>query len=587
MSVELKKLTKAELIKRAAKRKISVAPSMGKDEIVSALKKAEGKPAQASGKASKNKTVAPAKLVSVKRPVAVAKPVAAKNPVVAAKPVAKKAVATAKPATAKKPVVAAKPLAKKAVASAKPLSAKKPVAAVKPAAKKAVVTAKPVTAKKPVAAEPAAKRAVAPAKPVTVTKPAVTAKPVATPIVKATETKAKPVRGEAVKEAKEEQTTTRKSPATESKAVDAGVKDKTGKRSAGRPPASPTPPLNAGKEPSFSSAVSPLSVKTIAASNGKRSWDIKIDEKKFFIADEKYDYTQHVDQPRLPERYGDMRLIALARDPFKLYIYWELDGGGVEVSRAKLGCDWPMLSWVMRVFDVTGVEFNGANANRHFDVDVDPYMGSVYMDVDKADCEYTLVMGLRDKDGRFEPVVASNKVRTPRVEPSTQTDVEWSLPEGLFAAIYGISGGYASTTSGSLDSSKLGMPLGGVSSWGISSFESVSSGAVSSFSVSSFGASEQMAQSKQRKFFFWLDCELIVYGGTEPDATVHMMGKKIDLRPDGTFTARFSLPDGVYDIPVTAKSSDGVELREISPTATRVTRRKEEFLVSEEEWLKK
>jgi len=530
MSEELKKLTKGGLIKRAAKHKISVAPSMTKDKIISALKKVAAKPAKPVGKAAKKPVVKPVKLVAVKKPVAAVKPVA--------KPVKLVAV--------KKPLAAVKPVAK----PAKLVAVKKPVAAVKPAATPMFKTTETRTVKSAVEL---------PAAP-----------------------KAKPVRAEATRESKKEKTTTSKPPVAESKAVDTGVKDKTGKRTAGMHPASPTPPLNAGEEPSFFPAVSPLSINTIAASNGKRSWDIKIDEKKFFIADEKYDYTQHGVQPRLPDRYGDMRLIAMARDPFKLYIYWELDGGGVERARAKLGGDWPVLSWVMRVFDVTGVEFNGANANRHFDVDVNPYLGSVYMDVDRADCEYTLVMGLRDNKGGFEPVVASNKVRTPRMEPSIRTDAEWSLPEGLFAAIYGISGGHVATTSGSLDSSRLSMPLGGVSSLGASSFAAVSSGA-----VSSFGSSEQMAQGKQRKFFFWLDCELIVYGGTEPDATVHMMGKKINLRPDGTFTARFALPDGVYDIPVTAKSSDGVELREISPTVNRVTRRKEEFLVSEEEWLKK
>jgi hypothetical protein len=544
MAVELKELTKAELMKRAAKLKIRVAPSMAKDEIISALKKAVAKPAQAPGKTAKKKAIAPAKLVAAKKPVA----------------------APAKLVAAKKAIVT----------PAKPVAVKKPVAA--PA--KLVSVKRPVAAKKPVAAPP---------------------KPVAKPAAKVAETKAikssvalsvKPTanlaRAEVVKEPKEERTTTRKPPVEESKAVSAGVRDKTGKRSArSYIPASPTPPLNAGKEPSLAPAVSTLSIASPAVNNGKRSWDIKIDEKKFFIADEKYDYTQHGEQPRLPDRYGDMRLIAMARDPLKLYIYWELDGGGVERARAKMGSDWPELNWVMRVFDVTGVDFNGVNANRYFDVEINPYLGSVYMDVDMADCEYTLVMGLRDNTGRFEPVVASNKVRTPRVEPSIRTDAEWSVPEGLFAAIYGISGGYVSTASGSLDSSRLSMPFEETSSGAVSSFGGVSSLAVSSFAVSSFGASEQMAQGKQRKFFFWLDCELIVYGGTEPDATVHMMGKKLNLRPDGTFTARFALPDGVFDIPVTAKSSDGVELREISPTATRVTRRKEEFLISEDEWLKK
>lgn len=565
MAVELKELTKAELIKKAAKLKIVVAASMSKDKIVSTLKKAAPKPAQAPVKAVKKKATAPAKLVSVKKPVAAIKPKA--KP---AKPVAvKKAVAAAKPVAVKKPVATAKPVAaKKDITAAKSAAVKKPAAAAKPAAVPAKVALKPAT--KAVETTVVKTAAVKPSA-------AISIKP-----------KAAPARVVEVEKPKEEKTTTRKPTAAESKAVDAGEQDKTGKRTArSRIPASPTTPLNAGKEPSLASAVSTLSVPSAVTDNGKRSWDIKIDEKKFFIADEKYDYTQHGDQPRLPDRYGDMRLIAMARDPLKLYIYWELDGGGVERARERIGCDWPLLTWVMRVFDVTGVEFNGANAHRFFDVEINPHMGSVYMDVDKADCEYTIVMGLRDNVGRFEPVVASNKVRTPRVEPSSRTDAEWSVPEGLFSAIYGISGGYTSTAAGSLDSSRLSMPFGETSSGAVSSFGGVSSFAVSSFGVSSFGSSEQMARAKQRKFFFWLDCELIVYGGTEPDATVHMMGKKLTLRPDGTFSARFSLPDGVYDIPVTAKSSDGVELREISPTVTRVTRRKEEFLISEGEWLKK
>lgn len=565
MAVELKELTKAELIKKAAKLKIVVAASMSKDEIVSTLKKSAPKPAQAQAK-----TV-------IKKAAATAKPVAAKKTVAVVKPKAK----PAKPVAVKKAVAAAKPVAvKKSVAPAKPVPAKKDVAAVKSVAvKKPAATAKPAAVPAKAVSKPALKAVEATAVKTGAGKSsaAISVKP-----------KAEPVAAVKAKKQNEEKTTTRKSTAADSKAVDAGEQDKTGKRLArSRIPASPTTPLNAGKEPSLAPAVSTLSLNPATLKNGKRSWDIKIDEKKFFIADEKYDYTQHGDQPRLPERYGDMRLIAMARDPLKLYIYWELDGGGVERARERIGCDWPSLSWVMRVFDVTGVQFNGANANSFFDVEINPYLGSVYMDVDKADCEYTIVMGLRDSSGRFEPVVASNKIRTPRVEPSSRTDAEWSVPEGLFAAIYGISGGYASTAAGSLDSSRFSMPFEETSSGAVSSFGGVSSFAVSSFGVSSFGSSEQMARLKQRKFFFWLDCELIVYGGTEPDATVHMMGKKLTLRPDGTFSARFSLPDGLYDIPVTAQSSDGVELREISPTVTRTTRRKEEFLISEDEWRKK
>jgi len=37
---------------------------------------------------------------------------------------------------------------------------------------------------------------------------------------------------------------------------------------------------------------------------------------------------------------------------------------------------------------------------------------------------------------------------------------------------------------------------------------------------------------KERKFWLWVDCELIVYGATEPDAKVTVQGRPIALRHD-------------------------------------------------------
>ena len=68
-----------------------------------------------------------------------------------------------------------------------------------------------------------------------------------------------------------------------------------------------------------------------------------------------------------------------------------------------------------------------------------------------------------------------------------------------------------------------------------------------------------------------VDCELIVYGATEPDAKVTVQGKAIKLRPDGTFSLRFFLPDGEQVIGVRGESADGCEERVISPAVKRKT----------------
>ena len=67
------------------------------------------------------------------------------------------------------------------------------------------------------------------------------------------------------------------------------------------------------------------------------------------------------------------------------------------------------------------------------------------------------------------------------------------------------------------------------------------------------------------------DCELILYGATEPDALVTVSGRKVVLNPDGTFSMRFALPDGNIDLPIKAVSKDETDTRKIEITVTRKT----------------
>ena len=89
--------------------------------------------------------------------------------------------------------------------------------------------------------------------------------------------------------------------------------------------------------------------------------------------------------------------------------------------------------------------------------------------------------------------------------------------------------------------------------------------------VTSFG-SGAFQFGKERKFWFQLDAELIVYGATEPSAKVTLQGVPVKLRNDGTFTLRFSLPDNRQIIPAVATSADGIEERTIVLAVERNTK---------------
>ncbi len=69
------------------------------------------------------------------------------------------------------------------------------------------------------------------------------------------------------------------------------------------------------------------------------------------------------------------------------------------------------------------------------------------------------------------------------------------------------------------------------------------------------------AANQDRGFWFNVNAELIVYGATEVDASVTIGGRPIRLRPDGSFSYRFALPDGKYEMPVVAISADQTDGR--------------------------
>ncbi len=87
----------------------------------------------------------------------------------------------------------------------------------------------------------------------------------------------------------------------------------------------------------------------------------------------------------------------------------------------------------------------------------------------------------------------------------------------------------------------------------------------SSFGLSSptspFGGGGGIGAESAKGFWFNVNAELIIYGATEPDAKVTLGGHEIKLRSDGTFSYRFALPDGKYDLPAVAVSASGDDAR--------------------------
>jgi hypothetical protein len=86
-----------------------------------------------------------------------------------------------------------------------------------------------------------------------------------------------------------------------------------------------------------------------------------------------------------------------------------------------------------------------------------------------------------------------------------------------------------------------------------------------SYVSSFFGGAEA------KDFWFDVNAELVIYGTTEPNAIVTFAGRQIQLRPDGSFRFRFTLPDGQFELSVTAVSADGTDGRAAELKFTRDT----------------
>ncbi|MBC8095000.1 MAG: DUF4912 domain-containing protein, partial [Akkermansiaceae bacterium] len=75
----------------------------------------------------------------------------------------------------------------------------------------------------------------------------------------------------------------------------------------------------------------------------------------------------------------------------------------------------------------------------------------------------------------------------------------------------------------------------------------------------------------EKGFWFNVNAELIIYGATEADASVTIAARRIRLRPDGSFSYRFALPDGQYELPVVAISADQTDGRAAELVFSRST----------------
>ena len=255
----------------------------------------------------------------------------------------------------------------------------------------------------------------------------------------------------------------------------------------------------------------------------------RIEESKYYAGPVIQKFTE--ERPfEFPSGYGDNRIVLIVRDPHWVFAYWETKDRQQEK--------------ILRVYDT--------DSWSSFDIEITGGARNWYIKVPAPNRTYCVDIGYKTPDGKFVAVARSNWVTTPLDRMSDVIDERWMIPD--CERMYALSGGFG-IGRGSMEIHELMKKR---------FQEESASGWVSSIS-------SPVKQLGERPFWLVANCELIVYGATEPTATLTVQGHKINLREDGTFSLRFALPDGKQVIPIEAIRDDGQERRKITPKVERQT----------------
>jgi hypothetical protein len=296
--------------------------------------------------------------------------------------------------------------------------------------------------------------------------------------------------------------------------------------------------------------------------NANASNEEQIERSKYDVGIPTRDLSAKVPKD-LPGGYGKDRIVVMVRDPYWLHAYWEMTRQAVQRAEAALGQDWHGAKPILRLLDVTSHDTTNSAELPVRDIEIHGGCNNWYLDVQNPPRSYRVDIGYLSRSGQFYVLARSNVVTTPRAGISDLLDENWSDFDSAKAdRIFAMSGGFDPTAS-SLELKQL--------------FEERLRRPMGSPAVTSFG-SGAFQFGKDRKFWFNIDAELIVYGATEANAKVTLQGEPVKLRPDGTFTMRFSLPDSRQIIPATAISADGVEERTIVLAVERNTKHLEPMI---------
>ena len=250
------------------------------------------------------------------------------------------------------------------------------------------------------------------------------------------------------------------------------------------------------------------------------------------------------------------QIVLLVRDAYWLQALWELSRQNIERAQAAMAEQWHTARPVLRLIQADAGATSNAAERIVREIEIHGGVKTWYIDIQDSPKNYRVDIGYLSSGGKYFSLSRSNAVTTPRPGATEPAAGDWEDIADNCEKIYALSGGYNEEGGGELQElfeerlgRRMGSPVG-----------------------TQFGVGADKSLGRQNSFNFDVDAEIIIYGATKPNSHVTLGGTPLKLRPDGSFSARLSMPDRRQVLPVVASSPDGAEQRTVVLAVERNTK---------------
>ena len=228
--------------------------------------------------------------------------------------------------------------------------------------------------------------------------------------------------------------------------------------------------------------------------------------------------------------------------------------------------------------DVTGLGFDQSHPHALQELVVDAGASEWYLPMPVDGRDYRVELGYRLRNGGWFSLAFSSVAHVPALEPSQRVAdafVPFSLEGPIGPASEPVGGGgvqheqlYQISTARPARSRRVGSEL-------LHEYDAEGAGGLfgdSGVGVWASGRSESGSGIvRPRSFWLVADAELIVYGATDPSASLFIGEDQIALDADGTFRVHVPFRDGQQIYPIRAVAADGEQERSIRLEFERTT----------------